>query len=174
MKIANEMVEAGARLIAQEHGSTVFDDDHVPYEFTEAERSQYRAEARAVAEAVAPLIAAQALREAALKALAGPGARETALFAGGPLHGTTRAVPDHSPYIVMETPGPPPLDPTEWPEPVRHTYTRRKLWREVDGARYVRVVWLWDRIPAESPWATEQVQDAVMRQWFIDGTRVSA
>lgn len=43
-----EEIERGARTIAHEHGSTVFDDDHVPYEYTEHERDQYRAEACAV------------------------------------------------------------------------------------------------------------------------------
>lgn len=65
MDITEEMLSGGAKLIAVEHGSTVFDDDHVVYEFTEAERDQYRAEAKAVIEFAAPLIAAQALRDAA-------------------------------------------------------------------------------------------------------------
>ncbi len=65
IKISDEMIEVGARRIAEEHGSTVFDDDREPYEYTEVERSSYRAEAQAFAEAVAPLIAAQVLREAA-------------------------------------------------------------------------------------------------------------
>jgi hypothetical protein len=65
MNITDEMVDAGARLIAQEHGSEVFWPDHEPNEYTDVEREQYRAEARAVAEFVAPLIAAQALRQAA-------------------------------------------------------------------------------------------------------------
>lgn len=64
MDITDGMIEDAARLLAQEHGSDVFDVGHVPYEFTELEREQYRAEARAVAEFVAPLIAAQALRQA--------------------------------------------------------------------------------------------------------------
>lgn len=65
MDITDEMVEAGAKLIAEEHGSEVFWPDHEPNEYTDVEREQYRAEARAVIELVAPLIAAQALRQAA-------------------------------------------------------------------------------------------------------------
>ncbi len=53
MNITGRLVDEAARAIAFEHGSTVFDDDHEPYEFTEAEREQYRAEARAVAELLA-------------------------------------------------------------------------------------------------------------------------
>lgn len=43
-----DAVERGARLIAHEHGSEVFSADHVPYEYTDAERDQYRSEAEAV------------------------------------------------------------------------------------------------------------------------------
>lgn len=42
------VAERAARLVAEEHGSDVFTDGHVPYEFTDAERDQYRAEAQAV------------------------------------------------------------------------------------------------------------------------------
>lgn len=62
MDITEEMLSAGAKLIAEEHGSEVFWPDHEPNEYTDVEREQYRAEARAVIELVAPLIAAQALR----------------------------------------------------------------------------------------------------------------
>lgn len=62
MKITEEMIDAGARAVASEHGSTVFDYEHEPYEFTDAERAQYRAEAEAVLMAVEPHIDAQKRR----------------------------------------------------------------------------------------------------------------
>jgi hypothetical protein len=161
MNITDEMVEAfGA---ASQASVTAQLDARAEYEPATAWRAGL--------EAVAPLIAAQALRERVSEALAG---HETALFVGGPLHGTTRTVPGESPYVVMETKGPPPWDPTEWREPERHTYSRRKVWRKVDGDRFARVVWLWGPIPAESPWAMEQTQDAVLRQWFITGVKIDS
>ncbi len=97
---------------------------------------------------------------------------EIALFVGGPIHGTERAVDGH-PHIVMEMPRAPlwSEDPGRWPEPERHTYSRRRLWRDVDGQRYAQVAWVHDRIRSDEE-AMERLKDAVMIRWFRSGTQV--
>lgn len=178
MNITDEMLEAGAKLIAQEHGSTVFDDDHEVYEFTDAERSQYRDEARAVIEFAAPLIAAQALREAAMKALANQGPPvETALCVGGPRHGTDMELGEADAMKVVM-----PFVPRAFNEeidvfddPMRdriRTYYRQKVLREIDGVRYWRRVWLFDEHRLDEA-GMQRLADAVVQQWLAAGTRVS-
>jgi hypothetical protein len=58
VNIPEEAITRAAHMIAEEHGSTVFESDHVEYEFSDAERDQYIAEATAALGAAAPLIAA--------------------------------------------------------------------------------------------------------------------
>ncbi len=56
--IPHEAIVAAAHAIAKEHGSDVFDPNHQPYEYTNAERAQYWPEAEAAAEVLAPYFAA--------------------------------------------------------------------------------------------------------------------
>lgn len=132
--------------------------------------------ADAVAARVAPLIAAQALREAALKALAGREPVETALCVGGPFHGTEKPLESDAFKVVM------PFEPRTFMEetdvlddPLRdrvRTYYRQKLSREIDGVRYVRTVWLFDELRAGDRSSMDRVADAVVQQWLAAGTRV--
>lgn len=98
-----EEIERGARTIAHEHGSTVFDDDHVPYEYTEHERDQYRAEACAVmVEDRAALMAAGRLLPEPLETRTEWGIR----------------LPDQPDYVTQNSP-----DPRRW---AQHNVTVRR------------------------------------------------
>lgn len=94
---------------------------------------------------------------------------EIALFVGGPLHGTECAV-DSPMHVVMEMPKPS-WDMEQWSPAVRHTYSRRRLWRDVDGERFAQVAWVHSRIASDEE-AMERLKDAVMIRWFRGRTRI--
>lgn len=159
MDITEEMVKAAAEAIAdvdcEEHAECF---------------------ARAAATALAPLIAAQALREAALKALTAGEPKERRLCVGGPRHGSEVTWDGDTTRVVM------PFEPapfwtdesaalTENDRDRTRTYTRQKVWREVDGVRYLRRVWLFDEHRLDEA-GMQRLADAVVQQWMAAGTRV--
>ncbi len=132
---------------------------------------------RAALAAAAPLIAAQALREAAMKALATQGPPvEKALCVGGPRHGGEMELGESDAMRVLM-----PFEPlpfwtdehaalTSEMDRVR-TYWQQKVSREVDGVRYVRRVWLFDEHRLDEA-GMQRLADAVVQQWMAAGTRV--